>query len=164
MPTNPTYIQSFVEIANDEDEWEHGGNGEDILQSLEIGDNFVVDATLGNEEDCEFYVTYCKKLIFEVSADGLNNDWGNSFELGYIVIGGRYYQRWDYEQQNGTMPFVSLQDQGLVFFFFGHLVRASNFVMLVAHQHVACNTLLYCMFSQTMMLICVSLSNSKDDY
>jgi hypothetical protein len=118
MPTNPTYIQSFVEITNDEDEWEHGGNGEDIVQSLEIGDNFVVDATLGNEEDCEFYVTYYEKLIFEVSADGLNNDWGNSFELGYIVIGGCYYQRWDYEQQNGTMYFVNLQDQGLVFLIF----------------------------------------------
>jgi hypothetical protein len=65
VPTNLTYIQSLVELANDEDEWEHGSNGEDIMQSLEIGNNFVVNATPSNEEDCEFYVT-TRNLSFKL--------------------------------------------------------------------------------------------------
>jgi hypothetical protein len=56
VPTNLTYIQSLAEATNDEDGWEHGGNGKNIVQSLEIGDNFVVNATPSNEEGCEFYV------------------------------------------------------------------------------------------------------------
>ncbi len=97
VPTNPTYIQSFTKVANDEVEWEHGGNKEYIVQLVEIGDNFVIKATLGNEEDYEFYVACCKKPIFEVNVDGLSDDWGNSFEPRSIVIGSCHYQRWGCE-------------------------------------------------------------------
>jgi hypothetical protein len=86
--------KSVVKLANEEDDWEHGGDGDEIVQSLEIGDNFVVNATLGNEEDCEFYVACYEKLLFEVDVDGLTDDWGNTFEPWLIVVGGHYYQRW----------------------------------------------------------------------
>jgi hypothetical protein len=97
VPTNPTYIQSLIKASNDEDEWEHGGNEEDIVHLVEIGDNFVINTTLGNEEACEFYVACCKKPIFELGANGLSDDWGNLFELGFVVIGGCHYQRWGRE-------------------------------------------------------------------
>jgi len=97
VPTNPTYIQILVEAPNYEDEWEYGGNGKDIIQSVEIGNNFAINATLGNEKDYEFYVTCCEKPIFEVGANGLSNDWGNSFESRFVVIGGCHYQRWGHE-------------------------------------------------------------------
>jgi len=32
VPLNPRYIQSVAERANEEDDWEHGGNGNEIVQ------------------------------------------------------------------------------------------------------------------------------------
>ncbi len=80
VPLNLKYIQSVVKVTNEEDDWEHGGNGDEIIQSLKIGDNFVVNVALGNEEDREFYVACCEKTLFEVNVDCLTNDLGNMFE------------------------------------------------------------------------------------
>jgi len=92
---NLKYIQSVVEATNEEDDWEHGGNGDEIVQSLKIEDNFVVNTTLGNEEDHhKSYVACCEKPLFEVNVDGLTDDWGNMFEPRSIVVRGRHYQRW----------------------------------------------------------------------
>ncbi len=38
-----------------------------------------MNVALGNEGGCEFYVTCYEKPLFEVSVDGLSDDWGNNF-------------------------------------------------------------------------------------
>jgi hypothetical protein len=40
FPLNIRYIQSVVEGVNEEDDWEHGGNGDEIVQPLDIGKFF----------------------------------------------------------------------------------------------------------------------------
>jgi hypothetical protein len=93
----------------------------------------------------------------------LSNDWGNSFESRFVVIGGCHYQRWGHEWQSGSMSFVSLLDRGLAYFFL-HLVHASKFGMDVARHRVASNTTMYHMFSKIVMLIYTSLLDLEDDY
>jgi hypothetical protein len=93
VPLNFTYVQNVAKGANDQDDWEHGRFGEQIVQSLDIGDNFTMNATPNNEEHCEFYVVCCERPLIEVGANGLRDDWGNSFKPKVVVVGVRYYQR-----------------------------------------------------------------------
>jgi hypothetical protein len=80
VPLNPTYIYNVVEGVNEKNDWEHGGNGEEIVQSLKIGDNFSMNATPGNEVNCQFYIVSCEKSFFEVDVEGLSDNSGNTFE------------------------------------------------------------------------------------
>ncbi len=152
VPLNPRYIQSVVEGVNKEDDWEHGGNGDEIVQSFDIGNNFVVNVALGNEEDYEFYVVCCEKPLFEVNVDGLISDWGNTFELGSIVVGGYYYQRRGQGNQGDGVSYVNLLDQGTAYFY-PHLVHASKFVMPLVHHRVVGNILVHHMFAKIEILI-----------
>ncbi len=74
--------------------------------NIKDGDDFVMNATLGNEEGCEFYVVCCEKPLFEVDVDGLSDDQGNNFELGSVVIGGHYYQRWGLRNQGDNVSYI----------------------------------------------------------
>jgi hypothetical protein len=49
--------------ANNEDNWDHGSDGLDIVQMLEIGDNFTINVAFGNEENYELYVACCVKIF-----------------------------------------------------------------------------------------------------
>ncbi len=73
-------------------------------------------------------MAYCENPFFEIGVDGLNDDWGNIFELGSIVIGGRYHQRWGFSNQRDGVFYINFLEQGLGFFYI-HLVRASKSVM-----------------------------------
>jgi len=105
-----------------------------------------VNVALGNE-DCEFYVDCCEKLLFEVNVNGLTDDWGNTYELGSIVVGGHYYQRWGQGNRRDGVSYVSLLDQGIAYFY-PHLVHASKFVMPLFHHCVVDNTLIHHMFAK----------------
>jgi hypothetical protein len=50
---NLAYIQNVVEGVNEENDWEHGGNEKEIVQSLKIGNNFAINTTPSNEESAE---------------------------------------------------------------------------------------------------------------
>jgi hypothetical protein len=45
---------------SDEEEWEFGGDGEELLDPLNIGDNFVVLAEEDNAEEVEFYILHVR--------------------------------------------------------------------------------------------------------
>jgi hypothetical protein len=40
----------------DEEEWEFGGDGEELSDLLNVGDNFVVPTKEDNVEGAEFYI------------------------------------------------------------------------------------------------------------
>jgi hypothetical protein len=68
-------IEVIVEEVNDEGDWEHRGNGGEIVLLLEIKDIFSMNVVLSNEKGCEFYVACCKKPIFvDVGVASLNDD------------------------------------------------------------------------------------------
>ncbi len=75
VPLNLSYIEVIVEEVNDEGDWEHRGNGGEIVLLLEIKDNFSMNVVLSNEKGCEFYVACCKKPIFvDVGVASLYDD------------------------------------------------------------------------------------------
>ncbi len=63
-----------VAEGNEENDGEHGGNWKEIVQSLEIGDNFAMNATPSNEENCQFYITCYEEPFFEVDENSLSDD------------------------------------------------------------------------------------------
>jgi hypothetical protein len=73
---------------------------------------------------------------------------------------GHHYQRWGQGNQR-DVSYVNLLDQGLVYFY-PRLMCASKFVMHLARHRVVSNTLIYCMFAKTEMLICASLPKIED--
>ncbi len=73
--------------------WDFGNDGENIAATLDIGDNFVVNVKIGNEEGVNFYGIRCTKPLHQVSKQ-FTDMWGNTFELGGMIIARTCYQKW----------------------------------------------------------------------
>lgn len=70
-----------------------GSNGDDLVATLETGDNFVVNAAADNEEGVNFYVICCICGLHVVK-EAFTDAWGTSFEAGDMVVLGKYYRKW----------------------------------------------------------------------
>jgi hypothetical protein len=47
-------------------DWQHGVNGNELVASLKIGDNFVVNVEEGNNEGQEFWIICCIKPLHTI--------------------------------------------------------------------------------------------------
>ncbi len=91
---NPAYVHSAIQIGTNEEEWdEFGGYGEYLTSCLKVGDNFVVYAQEGNEEDIDFYIVLYTQAIHIVKKD-FTNTWKTYFKEGDVVVARKYYKKW----------------------------------------------------------------------
>ncbi len=67
--------------------------GDELAAVLEVGDNFIINAEEGNDEDVSFWLIMCTKPLHKVKAPFIDN-WENSYEEGDDVVKGLYYQKW----------------------------------------------------------------------
>ena len=44
---------------NDQEDWAFSGDGEEISNLINVGDNFVVSIETNNEEGVDFYILQC---------------------------------------------------------------------------------------------------------
>lgn len=73
--------------------FEYGGDGDELADVLEIGDNFAIPAEAENNENVLFYILYCQKRKFLVR-ERFKCPWGGWIEAGEYVVVGTYYQKW----------------------------------------------------------------------
>lgn len=67
---------------------DHFGLDFDFLsQSLELGDNFVVNAVEDNDEGVDLYIPMCTKTPFTCIKCFMYR-WGEQFNLGNLVVAG----------------------------------------------------------------------------
>jgi hypothetical protein len=76
-----------------EEEWEFGGDEEELSDLLNIGDNFVLSAKEDNVEEAEFYILQCQIPKFKVT-ESFRCMLGCEFVAGDLAVGGTYYQKW----------------------------------------------------------------------
>jgi hypothetical protein len=50
----------------DQEDWAFGGDGEEISDLVNVGDNFVVPTEADNEEGVDFYILQCQTPKFIV--------------------------------------------------------------------------------------------------
>jgi hypothetical protein len=88
-PSDTSYVRDLMMHHGDEEEWEFGGDGEELSDLLNIGDNFVVPAEEDNVEGVEFYILQCQIPKFKVTKS-CRCVWGCEFVAGDLAVGGTY--------------------------------------------------------------------------
>jgi hypothetical protein len=131
----------------DDEEWEFGRNGEEVLDLLNIGDNFVVPIERDNSEGVDFYILQCQRPKFKVR-ESFTCVWGCEFEAGDLAIGGAYYQKWD----SSNKSYVYLNESNAAYIH-AHLVCASKFAMPLANHRVKGDDPVYSLSNKTIELI-----------
>ncbi len=92
-PNNNRLVSDHMEEYEDHEKWEFGGDGEDLSNLLQVGDNFVVPVVEGNDERVDFYVLQCQRTKFMV-CESFQCFWGFHFDVGDYVVARTYYQKW----------------------------------------------------------------------
>jgi hypothetical protein len=67
-------------------------DGDELVISLEVGNNFVVNAKEGNSEGQEFLVVCCTKPLHKLTSP-LKCKWGTEYDVGDKVVAGKYYKK-----------------------------------------------------------------------
>jgi hypothetical protein len=86
-------------------EWRHGVDGDELAASLEIGDNFVVNAEKGNKKGQEIWIVCCTKPLHKLNGP-LNYKWGMNYNEGDEVVVRKCYEKWG----NSDSRYVLLKD------------------------------------------------------
>ena len=137
QPENAAHVRNLM-MAPESNVWACDASGETILAStLDIGDNFAVNAAEGNSEGADFWVINCTKTMHAVKY-AFTCKWGTSFEVGDEIVAGFYYQRWGTSETS----YVLLKNSHPVHMH-AHLVRAVKFDMLPKDYRVQGNDLVY---------------------
>jgi hypothetical protein len=89
-PSDTEYVREQVMENLDKEDWAFGGDGEEMSDLLNVGDNFVVPIEADNEEGMDFYILQCQTPKFKV-VESFKCIWGCEFDACDYVIGGTYY-------------------------------------------------------------------------
>jgi len=91
---------------------QHGIDGCDLATTLEIRDNFAINAKEGNIEGQDFWLIFCTKSLHTIKKP-FKCKWGIKFEEGDEVVAGKYYQKWgDFDSS-----YVLLKDSHVVYMY-----------------------------------------------
>lgn len=120
-PINNRLVCHQMEEYEDHEEWEFGGHGEDLLDLLQAGDNFVILAIEGNDVGVDFDVLQCQRAKFMVH-ESFQCVWGCHFDVGDHVVTLTYYQKWG----RGSQNYVFL-NQSRTTYIDAHLVKDIKF-------------------------------------
>jgi len=101
--------------------WDYSVDGNALTTTLEIGDNFAVNAEIRNLEGVDFWVVCCIKPMHTIRKEFIDK-WGTSFAIGDNVVIGLYYatcgQKLLLELLNAALSFVQ--------FFFSFVYNVRN--------------------------------------
>jgi len=103
--------------------WNYSVDRNALTTTLEIGDNFAVNAQIGNLEGVDFWVVCCIKPMHTIRKEFIDK-WGTSFAIGDDVVAGLCYQRWG----SNDRRFVLLKDFHVVYILC-NVVRVTKFLM-----------------------------------
>ncbi len=78
-PTNTHFVQSIME--EEDVNWDYGEDGNVLITCLEIGNNFVVNVVVDNDEGQEFWLIRCSKPLHKV-----NKDFIDAWDSSYIEV------------------------------------------------------------------------------
>jgi hypothetical protein len=67
--------------------------GDNLASTLEVSDNFSIDAEFGNVEGVDFYVLCCNKTLHIVE-ENFECKRGAKFVAGEQVVARKYYKKW----------------------------------------------------------------------
>ncbi len=71
-------------------DWEYGVDGDELAMTLDLGDNFIVNAKVDNNENVDLWIICCTKHLNKVKKT-FKCEWGIEFEEGDDVVAGKYY-------------------------------------------------------------------------
>jgi hypothetical protein len=85
----PTDIRAIKNAMFDEwdGQWDYDVHGDVLAATLDIGDNFAINAKVGNLEDVDFWLVCCTKPLHQVKKS-FTAKWGTSFAEGDDVVVG----------------------------------------------------------------------------
>ncbi len=91
-PIDIHFAQFIMEEENVHD-WDYGEDGNALAPCLEIGDNYVINIAIDNDESQKFWIIKCSKPLHKVKENFIDA-WGSSYEVGNNIVVGTYYQKW----------------------------------------------------------------------
>ncbi len=91
---------------------QHGIDGCDLVTTLEIRDNFAINAKEGNIEGQDSWLIFCTKSLHTIKKP-FKCKWGIKFEEGDEVVAGKYYQKWG----DSDSSYVLLKDSHVVYMY-----------------------------------------------
>jgi hypothetical protein len=117
---------------------------DELGATLEVGDNFIVNAKEGNDEGASFWLILCIEPLHKVKAPFIDN-WGSSYEEGDDVVEGLYYQKWGINDNF----YVLLKDSHKVYVY-SHLVKVIKFMMPPRNHKMIGNDAIYELLEETL--------------
>jgi len=75
-------------LDNWDGEISFGIEGDDLASTLEVSDNFSINAKFGNVEGMGFYVIRCNKTLHIIKED-FKCKWGTKFVVGEQVVASK---------------------------------------------------------------------------
>jgi hypothetical protein len=82
-----------MEEFQDPDEWEFGGDDEELFDLLQASDKFSIPAIRGNAKGVQFYILQCQQPKFMVR-EAFQCVRVGEFDVGDFVVARTYYQKW----------------------------------------------------------------------
>ena len=123
--------------------WSNGLDGDLLAHTLDVGNNFAINATRGNSENADFWLIYCMRTVHVVKK-AFTFKWGTEFDIDNEVVSGYYYQKYG----RGEESYVLLKNSEVVFMH-AHLVRAVKFLMPPKDHRVNGNDMVYALSDAT---------------
>jgi hypothetical protein len=137
QPENTSFIRDCLASGGDDMWGNYQDDAELLAATVDIGDNFALNAAKGNSEGCDYWIINCTKALHSVKV-AFQCKWGEEFEVGDEALAGIYYQRWG----NADSSYVLLKNSHTVFVH-ARYVRAVKFAMLPKDYRVQGNDLVY---------------------
>jgi hypothetical protein len=135
----PSYTKAVLKkmIFNWVGEPNYTPNANGFTTTLDVGDNFVVNAKIGNSKGMNFWTIYCSRPLHCVQKT-FKDKWGTYFELGDYVVVGLHYQRWGTNEHS----YVLLKDSHLVYLHY-NFVHVIKFLMSSNNYKISGNPFVY---------------------
>jgi hypothetical protein len=137
--------------------WDYSVDGNPLTTTLEIGDNFVMNAEIGNLEGVDLWVFCCTKPMHIIRKE-FTYKWGTSFAIGDDDVARLYYQRWG----SNDRSFVLLKDYHVVYMLC-NVVCVAKFLMPHKDHIVNGNDGVYEMNEDTLSGINSVIATLEDD-
>ncbi len=135
---------------------QYGLDGDELIASLKVGDNFDVNVEEGNSEGQDFQIVCCTKPLHRLNSS-LKCKWGTNYSTRDEVLVRKYYKKWG----NSYSSYVLLKDSN-VLYMYSHLVRVVKFLMPLKDYRVSSNDSLFELLSDAVARIS-SVIDALDD-
>jgi hypothetical protein len=137
--------------------WDYNVDGIALATTLEIGDNFTMNAKIGNSQGVGFWVACCTKPVHTIRKEFINK-WGTPFVVGDDVVTWLYYQRWG----SNDRSYVLLKEFHVVYMLC-NVVCVGKFLMPPKDHKVSGNDGVYEMSEDTLSGINFVIATLEDD-